>query len=115
MRDLDRGLESPFTFDGGIAGNVVWSPDGSRIAFSSASSASVGLYIGNVTGSGTEETVIRSGNLKIVTDWSREGYLLYTEIDPETGSDLWYLRLDEDATGDIEPVAFLGTNDPLVI
>ncbi len=30
LRDMDRGLEDPFTSDGTIAGasNVVWSPDG---------------------------------------------------------------------------------------
>ena len=45
-------------------------------------------------------------NLKILTDWSSDGYLIYTEIHPETGADLWYLRVDGSATGDVEPVPF---------
>ncbi len=43
LRDMDRGLEDPFTFDGTIheTSNIVWSPDGSRIAFSSTTLESV--------------------------------------------------------------------------
>ncbi len=41
-----------------------------------------------------------------MTDWSRGGYLLYTQRDPETGADLWYLRVNDGATGGMEPVAF---------
>ncbi|MCH7935394.1 MAG: PD40 domain-containing protein [Gemmatimonadetes bacterium] len=106
LRDLDRGLEEPFTFDGAVWGNVVWSPDSSRIAFSSAASESVGLYIADVTASGIGEPVFANGNLKVLTDWSRDGYLLYTEDHPETGADLWYLHMDGSATGDAEPVPF---------
>jgi len=106
LRDLDRGLEAPFTFDGAVWGNVVWSPDSSRIAFSSGASESVGLYIADVTASGIGDPVFANGNLKVLTDWSRDGYLLYTENHPETGADLWYLRMDGGATGDAEPVPF---------
>jgi len=109
LRDMDRGLEDPFTFDGAIDehNNVVWSPDGSRIAFSSTASESVELYISDVPASGPGEPLFGNGNPKVLTDWSRDGYLLYTEIDPETGSDLWYLPLAGNATGDLQPVAFL--------
>ena len=109
LRDMDRGLEDPFTFDGTIRNesNVVWSPDGSRIAFSSTASESVELYISDVPASGPSELIFGNGNLKVLTDWSRDGYLLYTEIDPETGSDLWYLPLAGHSTSDVQPVAFL--------
>ena len=52
---------------------------------------------------------MRGGNRKILTDWSRDGFLLYTEIDPKTGADLWYLRLDGGAEGNAKPVPFLQT------
>ena len=109
LRDMDRGLEDPFTFDRTIqrSGNVVWSPDGSRIAFSSTASESVELYISDVPASGPGELIFGNGNPKNLTDWSRDGYLLYTEIDPKTGADLWYLPLTGNATGDVQPVAFL--------
>ena len=109
LRDMDRGLEDPFTFEGTIRANsnVVWSPDGSRIAFSSTASESVELYISDVPASRPGEPIFGNGNPKVLTDWSRDGYLLYTEIDPETGADLWYLPLAGNATGDVQPVAFL--------
>jgi len=88
-------------------GNVVWSPDGSRIAFSSPASESTELYIADVTASGPGEPIFTNDNAKILTDWSGDGYLLYTEIHPETGADLWYLRPDGSATGNVEPVSFL--------
>ena len=61
LRDMDRGLEDPFTFDGTIDehNNVVWSPDGSRIAFSSTASESVELYISDVPASGPGRTPLR--------------------------------------------------------
>ena len=65
------------------------------------------LYISDVPASGPGEAIFSNGNPKILTDWSRDGYLLYTEIDPETGSDLWYLPLAGNATRDVQPVAFL--------
>ena len=109
LRDMDRGLEDPFTFDGTIPynSNVVWSPDGSRIAFSSTASESVELLISDVPASGPGKPIFSNGNPKSLTDWSRDGYLLYTEIDPETGADLWYLPLAGNATQDVQPVAFL--------
>ena len=47
-----------------------------------------------------------TGSPQSLTDWSRDGYLLYTEIHPETGADLGYLWLVGSATGDVEPVPF---------
>jgi len=109
LRDLDRGLEDPFTFDGTIPGNsnVVWSPDGKRIAFSSTALESTELYISDVPASGPGEPIFSNKNFKVLTDWSQDGYLVYTEIDPETGADLWYLPLAGNTTGDVQPVAFL--------
>ena len=112
LRDMDRGLEDPFTFDTTIPfyNNVVWSPDGSRIAYSSTVSESEEIYISavsDVPASGPGEPILSNGNPKILTDWSPDGYLLYTEIDPATGADLWYLPLVGNATQDVQPVPFL--------
>jgi Tol biopolymer transport system component len=40
VRDLERGIENPLTFDGATNtnANVVWSPDNSHIAYSSGAS-----------------------------------------------------------------------------
>jgi Tol biopolymer transport system component len=109
LRDLNRGLETRFTFDRTIVsyGNIVWSPDGNQIAFS-AVSESVDLYRKDVHATGPAESIFKNRNRKVMTDWSRDGrYLLYTEIDPKTGADLWYLRVDGSAGA--TPVSFLQT------
>jgi len=111
LRDLDRGLETRFTVDNAVfgMGNIGWSPDGKQVAFSSVASGSVDLYKKDVRASGPGEPILRNGNPKVLTDWSRDGFLLYTEIDPKTGADLWYLRLDGGAEGNAKPVPFLRT------
>ena len=43
------------------------------------------LYVGDAAASGTQEELVGNGLRKIVTDWSRDWYLLYTQVDPGTG------------------------------
>ncbi len=111
LRDLNRGLETRFTSDNAVfgMGNIVWSPDGNQIAFSSVVSGSVDLYKKDAGGSGPAEPIFQNKNRKVLTDWSRDGFLLYTEIDPKTGADLWYTPLNGSAEGNAKPVPFLQT------
>src|SRR5262249_19046052 len=46
LRDLNRGSETRFTFEGTAdpGGNVVWSPDGKRVVFSSIYSRQPHMY-----------------------------------------------------------------------
>ncbi len=71
-------------------GAPAWSPDNSRIAFPGPNA----LYVKNVSG-GAEQLLLRTDNTSAPSDWSRDGkYLLYTEIDPKTHGDIWYLPFD---------------------
>ncbi len=107
--DLESDREDPFTFDGKTFGsaNVVWSPAGDRIAYSSFSGESSEFFVNDVPASSPGRAIFRGKNRRILTDWSQDGYLVYTELDPETGADLWYLLWDGSETEDPEPVAFL--------
>ena len=109
LRDLESDREDPFTFDGKTFGaaNVVWSPAGDRIAYSSFSGESSEFFVNDVPASSSGRAIFRGENRKILTDWSQDGYLVYTELHPETGADLWYLLWDGSETEDPEPVAFL--------
>jgi Tol biopolymer transport system component len=73
----------------------VWSPDGTRIAYSSNRGAgNYNIYTIPAGGGGPEELRLESPNFKIMQDWSKDGrYLLYFEGDPKTGRDLWTLDM----------------------
>jgi eukaryotic-like serine/threonine-protein kinase len=102
---IDAVRTSRFTVAESFDGFPVWSPDGSRIAFSSTRGGHFDLYVKAASGAGAEELLVESPRLKVPADWSRDGrYLLYTvSDDPKTGYDQWVLPLG----GDRKPFPFL--------
>ena len=94
--DLSRGGASTrFTFGSLIDRGPVWSPDGSRIIFSSNRDGRFNLYQKPVNGVKDENLLLKSSEDKSATSWSRDGrFLLYTVIHPKTKADIWVLPLD---------------------
>ncbi|HEV1285240.1 MAG TPA: protein kinase [Bryobacteraceae bacterium] len=74
--DLVRGVSSRLTFDKADDMNPVWSPDGSRIAFSSDRRGKRDIYWKAATGAGADELLLESGEAKALEDWSADGKLL---------------------------------------
>ncbi|HKE22987.1 MAG TPA: protein kinase [Bryobacteraceae bacterium] len=108
--DFARGSRTRFTFSGrtpvtyGPAG--VWSPDGSRIAFSTGSLLDA-IYEKPSSGAGDEKELFREPNrTHFPTSWSRDGrfLLIVATNTPKTGDDVWVLPLQ----GDRKPVLLLG-------
>ena len=90
-----RGTMSRFTFDAAQDNSAaVWSPDGTRVAYSSIRGGKWGLYQKPSNGSGAEEPLLES-DVRVAPDaWSRDGSsLVYETIGPETASDLMLLPL----------------------
>jgi dipeptidyl aminopeptidase/acylaminoacyl peptidase len=107
LLELGRGVLSRFTFDPTPDGFPIWSPDGSRIVFSSNRKGPYDLFQKPAIGAGTEELLLATAQEKIPTDWSPDGrLLLYRSVDPETGYDIWALSLD----GDGKPFPVVQTN-----
>jgi serine/threonine protein kinase len=105
--DLATGQPTRFTFDPSQELFSVWSPDGSRILFSSDREGPRHIYQKAATGAGNEELLLKSDDNKFPTDWSSDGrFITYVVNDPKTKLDIWILPL----FGDQKPFPFLQTN-----
>jgi eukaryotic-like serine/threonine-protein kinase len=104
--ELASGKPTRFTFDPATDLFAVWSPDGSRIAFSSDREGPRHLYQKATTGAGKEELLLKTDLNKFPTDWSADGrFILFTVNDPKTKLDVWVLP----QCGDQKPFPFLQT------
>jgi Tol biopolymer transport system component len=79
--DLTRGVSSRFTFDKADDLNPVWSPDGSRIAFTSDRKGRRDVYWKAAGGAGNDEPVLETEGAKALEDWSADGKLLLFNLD----------------------------------
>jgi Tol biopolymer transport system component len=105
--DLARAMPSRFTFEKTTDFSPIWSPDGSRIVFSSLRDGPPNLYQKVSSSAGNDEPLVKSLVAKISFDWSRDGhYIIYGVVDPKTSWDLWTLPLDDTS----KTVPFLQTN-----
>jgi Tol biopolymer transport system component len=101
-----RGLKTRFTFDPAIQSESIWSPDGSRVVFTSNRKGHFDLYQNASDGSGTEALLLEDNLDKYPESWSPDGrFILYGSNGGPTGNDLYVLSL----TGDRKPVPFLKT------
>jgi Tol biopolymer transport system component len=79
--DLTRLVSSRFTFDKADELNPVWSPDGSKIAFSSERKGPRDIYWKAAGGAGADEAVLEDVTSKSLEDWSPDGKLLLFNVD----------------------------------
>ena len=78
LLDWARNFSRRLTFDPALSpnGNVVWSPDGRRVAFASQRAGSRDIYEKNVNGAGTETPLLASPFDEWPEDWSEDGRYL---------------------------------------
>jgi eukaryotic-like serine/threonine-protein kinase len=102
--DLQRDGSKRMTFDPAIDAMPVWSPDGSRLAFSSSRQNFFNLYLKGADGAQEEKPIQHVDADEYPSDWSRDGkFILYNR-----GPELWYLILPE-----MKSAAFLKTPSTL--
>jgi serine/threonine-protein kinase len=102
VKDLARGTRLRLTKDPGWDAFGVWSPDGEKIAFSSARDGSRTLFLRSADGSGAAKRLLPPGNSRWPTSWSSDGELIaFDEDNALTGLDVWFFST---STGEAHPV-----------
>ncbi len=96
--ELARGVLSRFTSDPANDVFPIWSPDGTRMVFSSTRiTGAHDLYQKAVTGGAAEDVLLATSADKMSSDWSPDGrYVLYYSYDPKTQNDIWAIPLEGD-------------------
>ena len=93
--DIARGSLTRFTYEGGDEQTPVWTPDGTRIAYSSQRGGMLKMYWKASEGKGTPEAILAAEHPQRPSSFSPDGKVLaYSEIRPDSGQDIWTVRLD---------------------
>ena len=76
--EWERNVSTRLTFENGASEDVVWSPDGRRICFTTQRKGNADIYERQSSGSGEETAVVQSPENEWIEDWSRDGrYINY--------------------------------------
>jgi len=93
IHDLQRGTRSPLT-SGNANFAPLWSPDGTRIIFASNRGGDWDIYSQPADGSRPAEALLQRPYDQFPHSILADGTLLYREVHPKTGQDLWTLSPD---------------------
>jgi serine/threonine protein kinase/Tol biopolymer transport system component len=100
--DLRQGTPQHQTTDVARDTDPVWSDDGQHIAFVSNRGGRLGLYQVDVDALGSDRLIrYLDPGVVITTDWSRDGHVLYTRLQPQM---VWAVSTRDDS----KPIEVLG-------
>jgi serine/threonine-protein kinase len=95
VADAERGGLSRLTFEGHNVEPVL-SPDGRHVTYAAGGRGPINMFQVPADGSGAPVRLLQSPHNQYPNSWSGDGaVLVFTELHPETGADLWALRRGE--------------------
>jgi serine/threonine protein kinase/Tol biopolymer transport system component len=103
--DLRTQTRQRFTLEGASSNDPAWSPDGKFIAFSADRPSRKDLLVRASDGSGTERQLVVREGLQWPSDWTRSGYILFTDVPLDEDRDIWAVKAD----GSEPPFPYLDT------
>ena len=109
LLDTSRGVMSRFTSEPSAERMPLWSPDGTRLLFSSPRDGRPPTLFEKMTNGATEKLFSGSDLIVQPTDWSRDGrFIVYGRRDSKTEWDVWVLSANAGG-GDRKPAIYLQT------
>jgi eukaryotic-like serine/threonine-protein kinase len=91
LYDLATAALTQLTFES-VNRSPIWTPDGTRITFSSNRAGQLNLFQVAADGASAPQRLTTSEYLQLAGSWSPDGSLLaYVEHHPQTGRDIWLL------------------------
>jgi eukaryotic-like serine/threonine-protein kinase len=109
MIDLERGISTRFTFGSGAAdGYPVWSPDGSRVIFTSATAGTSQMYEKLSNGGGDAELLLKSPDPSVSLSWSADGRFLLYGVGSVGNATSAIVPLDRNGRAAGKPFPFVG-------
>src|SRR5262249_30723701 len=104
--DVSRSVATRMTVEPADDNNATWSPDGTRLVFSSDREGSGDLYVMRADQPESEKVLLASEGPQFPQSWSPDGrFLIYLTSTAQSREDLWLLPLE----GDRRPAPFLVT------
>jgi eukaryotic-like serine/threonine-protein kinase len=97
--DWAKTVSHRVTLGAGDSINPVWSPDGTRIAFTSYRKGNADIYVRNANAVGDETPIVESAANESVEDWSRDGKYLAFMYGRDAFQDIYALPFESGKPG----------------
>ena len=96
LADAERGALTRLTSEGHNV-EPVWTADGAYVTYAAGGQGPYGVFRVRADGTGAPERLLQSPLSQYPSSWSRDGrVLIFTELHPESGADLWALEAGQE-------------------
>jgi Tol biopolymer transport system component len=103
VQDLERGVRTRVTTDGGITVSPVWSADGKQILYVTQRQATpqnlFSLLVASASGAPGRRKILESADRLEPTDWSRDGRFILCDKGYVGTTDVWALPIADPSRG----------------